>query len=156
MSFTPICSELPSETFTTKYVPPTNKVWGKVIFSQASVILSTGWGLGFPAFITGHMTRGSCIQGGLPPGGVCLWGVCIQGGWADPQVCLQRRRLDKYPFWMQTPLRYMYTMGYGQQASGTQPTGMHPCSYCSTAKLKMDYSLDKERRVSFSSRFNVS
>ena len=33
------------------------EVWGKVVFSQASVILSTrGGGFGFPACITSHMT----------------------------------------------------------------------------------------------------
>ena len=55
-------------------LPPANEVWGKVIISQASVILSTGEGVGgwrvvgFSACITGHMTRG-----------VCIWGVCIRG-----------------------------------------------------------------------------
>ena len=47
--------------------------WGKVIFSQASVILSTGGG-GIPA----------CIAGGIPAclaaGGVCAIPVCIAGG----------------------------------------------------------------------------
>ena len=58
-------------------LPPVNEVWGKVIFSQASVILFTGkLGIGFPACITGHMTR----EAGMPPGGVCIReGVC----WAD-------------------------------------------------------------------------
>ena len=96
------------------FLPPANEVWGKVIFLQASVILSMVGGI--PACITGHMTRGACIQGGLHPGGlhqgksasrkgsaswgsasreVCIQeGVCIQGGlhrggsasrgWADP------------------------------------------------------------------------
>ena len=41
-------------------LPPAHKVWGKVMFSEASIILLT-WGEG-----------------------VCLWGVCIQG------ACLQR------------------------------------------------------------------
>ena len=48
------------------------------MFSQASVILSTvgelgvgGSGVGFPACITGYMTRGVCLQRGLPLGG---WG----------------------------------------------------------------------------------
>ena len=50
-------------------LPPANEVWGKIIFSQASVILSTERGGGFPACITGHMTSGVCIQrGGLHPG----------------------------------------------------------------------------------------
>ena len=49
-------------------LPPANEVWGKVIFSQASVILSMGGD--FSACITGHMTRGSaqpsCRQTPLP------------------------------------------------------------------------------------------
>ena len=49
-------------------LPHTNEVWSKVICSQASVILFTGGGgLGFPACITGHMTRVSCHQADLPP-----------------------------------------------------------------------------------------
>ena len=43
--------------------------WGKVIFSQASVILSTG--------------GGACVAGGrgmLGRGGVCGRGVCMVGG----------------------------------------------------------------------------
>ena len=40
--------------------------WGKVIFSQASVILSTG----------GHV----CLGGMCAWGGMCGWGVCMAGG----------------------------------------------------------------------------
>ena len=65
-------------------------------------------GGGFPACITGHMTRK-----GLHPGE----GVCIQRGlhlgrgvWAD---------LSPRDIWD--------TTGYGQQAGGTHPTGMLPC-----------------------------
>ena len=48
-----------------------------------------GWGGGFPTCITGHMTRGVCIQEVCISGlvcfqGVCIQGVCIQGGWAEP------------------------------------------------------------------------
>ena len=55
-------------------------------------VLSVHRGIGFPACITGHTTKGVCIQGvclqgglqgglpsgGLPPGGVCIGvgGVC--------------------------------------------------------------------------------
>ena len=41
-------------------LPPEKEVWGKVIFSEASVILFTG-------------------GGGLPTGGSSLGGGCIQG-----------------------------------------------------------------------------
>ena len=55
--------------------------------------------------------------GGLPPGGLHLRGVCLQGVciWG---VCIQGVG--------QTPPSH--TMGYGQRAGGTHPTGMHSCS----------------------------
>ena len=62
-----------------------------VMFLQVCVIPSVHGGGGgwLPTCITGHMTRGVCIQEGpasgwgLPPGG---WWVCIQGGgWACPK-----------------------------------------------------------------------
>ena len=58
-----------------------------------------------------------CIKGGLHPRwdlhprGVCIWGACIQG------VCIQEG-------WADAPLDIM---GYGQQAGGMHPTGMHSC-----------------------------
>ena len=57
----------------------------------------------------GSASGGSASEGGLPPGGLHLRGrgVYIQGGWADPSS---------------------HTMGYGQRAGGTHPTGMHSCS----------------------------
>ena len=58
------------DTFSQK-LPPANEIWGKVIFSQASVILFPG-GSGFPACITGHMTRGVCIQGRSVSRRVCI------------------------------------------------------------------------------------
>ena len=72
-----------------EFLPRANEVWGKVIFSQASVILSRG---------SLHPWRGVYIQ----------WGGCLHpGGWADPPP--------------------PSTTGYGQQAGGTRPTGMHTC-----------------------------
>ena len=75
------------------------------MFSQALVCpLDAGKPLGFPACITGHMTRRSAIRevggphpgkDGLHPGGlhleVCVLGglhqgvggVCVHGGWTD-------------------------------------------------------------------------
>ena len=46
--------------FSSLLLPTAYEVWGKVMFSQASVILSTITGGGvcfFPACIIGHMTR---------------------------------------------------------------------------------------------------
>ena len=61
------------------------------MFLHVSAILFTGGGggVGFPACITGHMTRGKgvCIQGrGLHP-----WWACVQGGFASRGrgVCIQ-------------------------------------------------------------------
>ena len=43
-----------------------NSSCGKVMFSQASVILSTG----------GHAWWGCCVTGGMSGGGMCMAGVC--------------------------------------------------------------------------------
>ena len=67
---------------------------GKVIFLHLCVILFTG-GFGFPACITGHMTKGGSASGG---GGSASSGcqVCFQGGGLHPgglhagKVCLAR------------------------------------------------------------------
>ena len=85
------------------WLPPANEVWGKVMFLHVSVILLPGglasqhasqvkWpaskGGCFPACITGHMTRGFCIQGE----GLCIWGVLHprRGRWsAYMGVCIQ-------------------------------------------------------------------
>ena len=59
------------------------------------------------------------------PWGICIWrnGICILGGWAYPpgSAC-------KVVF--EDPLHTWDTTGYGQQAGGTHPTGMHTCSQC--------------------------
>ena len=71
------------------------------MFLHMSVILSTGrTGVGFPACITCHMTRG--------------WGVCIQGeGGLHP-----KGEGGLHPGGRQT--------GTGK-VGGTHPTGMLPC-----------------------------
>ena len=67
-----------------RLLPPANKVWGKLIFSQACVIPSVlssvhgkgaGRCVGFPAGITGHMTGGAGGEG-----------VCIQGKGAASRI----------------------------------------------------------------------
>ena len=72
------------------------------MFSQMCVIPSVYGGV----LASQHVSQVSHDRG------VCIRGVCLQGGlhpgaggWAD---------LPRY-------------MGYGQQASGTHPTGMHSC-----------------------------
>ena len=86
------------------FLPPANEVWGKVIFSQAPVILSMvgggGGAGGFQACITGHVTRGSasrgvCIQGGGSASrvrGLNPDGGSVSRGSASRGVCLQRGR----------------------------------------------------------------
>ena len=99
---------------------------------------------GFPACITGHMTMGSlpsggsasresltlgCVHliGGLHPG-VCIGvEVCIRG-WVCTHEDLHPRALPIWGIW-QRPRRDTWdTTGYGQQARGTHPTGMHSCN----------------------------
>ena len=57
-------------------LPPTNKVWGKVIFSEACVKNSVHRGA--------CMARGVCGWGACMPSGVCGQGACMAGG----HVCL--------------------------------------------------------------------
>ena len=108
--------------FINTLLPPTNEVWSKVMFLHLCVILFTGWcwlpsmhhwshdqgcGLHPGGLHPRGLYLGSLHPGGSASRGVCLQvGVCIQGRWADP---------------------YPDTMGYGQGAGGTHPTGMHSC-----------------------------
>ena len=56
------------------------EVWDKVMFLHLSVILFTR-AVGFPTCITGHMTRGVCIQGGFdgPPPSTMGYGQQVGG-----------------------------------------------------------------------------
>ena len=86
-------------------LPPANEVWGKVIFSQASVGLYLGGGV--------HPYRG-------------IQGVCIQWGGGGGGSASRWKR-DLHPGGLGRPPPPSDTMGYGQQAGGTHPTGMHSC-----------------------------
>ena len=91
------------DTFSQK-LPPANEIWGKVIFSQASVILFPGGGEWLPS-----MHHRSHDQGVLHPGEVCIQeGLHPDGGRGVEQILSD-------------------TMVYGQQAGGTLPTGLHSC-----------------------------
>ena len=100
------------------------EVWGKVIFSQASVILSTG-GVGLTACIT---DRGGLYPRGSASGGVCLWGVNIQreggfyikGGLHPDGICIQGRSASGGCY-RQAPI----LLGY----YGIQPTNRQYASY---------------------------
>ena len=63
-------------------LPPANEVWGKVIFSQASVILSKrGLASQHASQVTGPrgLHLGGCIRGSAS-----TRGACIRGVWTDP------------------------------------------------------------------------
>ena len=71
--------EPPGETFTAWFLPPANEVWGKVKFYTCLSFCSHG------GQHPGKSTfKGVYLQGCLPPGVVCLWGVCIHGGLDRP------------------------------------------------------------------------
>ena len=105
---------------------PANIVWGKVIFLHLSVLLFTRGGF-LPHCMLGY-TPSQTPPLGRPP-------------WADtsprqtPSLGRHTHWADSPP-WADTPLvRHPTgqtpsppdTMGYGQQAGGTHPTGMHTC-----------------------------
>ena len=85
------------------------------MFSQVFVCPQGDWGIGFPACITGHMTRGSASRGSTSRasasrgGSASKGGSASRGGWevgqTPPQVCLQGGG--------QTPSDTWDTMGYG-------------------------------------------
>ena len=56
------------------YLPPANEVWGKVMFSEASVILSKG------VSVRVCLSKGISVQGDLCPGGVSVQGDLCPGG----------------------------------------------------------------------------
>ena len=72
------CIEIKAKTVTTA-----NDVWGKVMFLHLSVILFRCGRIGSPVCITGHMTRGICLHGGMDSRGSTSRRVCVHGGWAD-------------------------------------------------------------------------
>ena len=90
-------------------LPPSTKL-GKVIFSQASVILSTG-GESAPG--------GGCLVWGVPgPGGCLVWGGCLVGGaWPWGGGAWSEGVPGGDP------------PGTATAVSGTHPAGMHSCFY---------------------------
>ena len=99
------------------FLPPANEVWGKVIFLHLSVILFTG-GEYLGRYPPGRYTPGrSILQQVNPPAGTSPWQVHPPSRYTPQQV---------HPPQAYTPLRQCI-LGYGQQAGGTHPTGMHSC-----------------------------
>ena len=92
-------------------LPPANEVWGKVIFSEASVKNSVHRGVG------GSLVRGVPASRGLSGSGGCL----LRGGWVwsggsgPGGVCLVPGGAGGDP-------------RMATAAGGTHPTGMHSCS----------------------------
>ena len=78
------------------------------------ILFQGGEGVGFPACITGHMSR---IQGGLHPEGLPTGGFPMKRGSAyrGRAVCLQGDRADPPP-------------PGTRKAGGMHPTGMLSCS----------------------------
>ena len=84
--------------------------WGKVIFSQASVILFTGGG---HAWLPGGH---AWLQGGH----AWLWGACMVA-WGGMHGCMGGH------VWLQGGMRAWDTIRYSQWAGSMHPTGMHSC-----------------------------
>ena len=108
-------------------VPPTNEVWGKVIFLHLSVILFTGGYLGryTPRQVHTPPWADTSLWAGTPPGKVHT----PLGRYTPRQVHPTGRYTPQVgtPPGRYTPQQCM--LGYGQQAGGTHPTGMHSCLF---------------------------
>ena len=112
---------------------------GKVIFSQASVILYRGF---LP------LGPGGCLPlglGGVYLGGVYLWvWGCTPPGHTVP---LGRHHLGRPPPEhnpppsRHTPGRHAPTSETASTVDGTHPTGMHSCAKCFEKKTKKTYTV---------------
>ena len=114
-----------------------NEVLAKVIFSQASVILLTGWGVPDQAHPPGRYTppAGTPLAGTPPSRQVHPPGrytplpgryTPLQAG-TPPSRQVQPPLPGRYtpPPGRYTPPRKQQTPEYGQRSAGTHPTGMH-------------------------------
>ena len=88
--------------FCSVFLPSANEVWGKVMFYTCVSFCSQSWGVCLQG---GSASWGSASRGGLHPGGSAFGGGLHPKG-EDPTKD---------------------TTGYGKQAGGTHPTGMHSC-----------------------------
>ena len=66
----------------------------------------------------GSASKGVCIKGG---------GVCLQGVYIQSRGSTSRGVLHPGGRWTDPPPDIWDTTGFGQQADGTHPTGMHSC-----------------------------
>ena len=114
----------------TFYCP--QRSWGKVIFSQVSVILLTG-GMSAPGGVCSRgvysqwgvcllprgvsAPGGICFRGCLLPGGVCFWGgVCSQGGVPGGDPPLERPLLWAVRILLKCILVYYEVRTVGERA----------------------------------------
>ena len=113
-------------------LPPANEVWGEVMLLHLSVILFT---MGGVYSIAGTHPLGRHPLGRHPP----HLGRYPLGRYPPGQTPLGRHPLGKHPLGRHPSLGRQPivrhpprrppsdTTGYGQQAGGTHPTGMHTC-----------------------------
>ena len=97
-------------------LPPTNEVWGKVIFLHLFVILFTGGGV--------CLVQGGLLRGVPGPGGGCLaWSR--RGPWSRGRVpgLVPEGCLAPGGCLVETPRM-------ATAAGGTHSTGMHSCCNC--------------------------
>ena len=97
------------------------------------------------------------VVGFLPPAnkvcdGYVFTGVCLSTGVSapmhagihtpgrHPQADTHLPRVDTLP-WVDTPSAQCM-LGYGQQAGGTHPTGMHSCFFCSSPVILISHRKD--------------
>ena len=126
------------------FLPPANEVWGKVIFSQASVILFMGRGHARPGGMPGGWAQGGTYGRGCawPGVGVCAWqgGIhsqgqeCVCGGVAGGRTWLEGA-----------------CMGETATAEGgTHPTGMHSCKTIFSVFAQPYWSILRKSLIIFS------
>ena len=108
---------------------PTYEGWGKVMFSQTSVILSVGRGV-FPSASLGQTAHiRSMVQGNVFTAGVCH---SVDGKGGGLSLCLSRSGGRPHLARRQTPPLGQEADSSpqktnGQQADGMHPTGMYTC-----------------------------
>ena len=108
-----------------KYLPPANRVCGKVIFLQVCVCPQGGWCVRLHTPSPGLHTPSPGLR--APPGLRTPPRLCAPQDYIPPQTT--------YPPWTTYPPDYIPPLDYvppsvdGLCAGGTHPTGKHSCLY---------------------------
>ena len=108
------------------FLPPANEVWGKVIFLHLSVILFTGGGVPGQVLPPGQVHPSGQVH---PP--ALIHPLAGTPPWVGTPPWAGRPPGQVHPLGRYTPGQVhprQCMLGYGQQAGGTYPTGMHSCS----------------------------